>query len=93
MIASPLRRFLPLLLAAPLLGGCGQVDQRALHRLACQQASGSLDMASVGQLDSLRQALGIAPGIDPIRYCRSLGVAMQPPAAGPADESPSSAER
>ena len=81
------------LLAAPLLGACGSVDQKALHRLACQHASGSLDMASVNQLDALRKALGLAPDLDPIAYCRSLGVAME--AGGPHDqkEPPPGAER
>jgi hypothetical protein len=97
LIASPTchsRRSIPLaLLLAPLLVACGSVDQRALHRLACQHASGSLDMASVNQLDALRKALGLAPDLDPIPYCRSLGVSME--AGTPKDQAapPPAAER
>jgi len=32
----------------------------------------------VGQIDELRRALGLAPGVDPIGTCRSLGVTMEP---------------
>lgn len=75
-------------LALPLLVACGPVDHKALHRIACQQASGSLDMASVSQLDVLRKALGIAPGVDPIRYCRSLGVTLEPLPSTQAEPAP-----
>ena len=32
----------------------------------------------MGQIDELRRALGLAPGVDPIGTCRSLGVSMEP---------------
>ena len=35
-------------------------------------------LQSVGQLDGLRKALGLAPGVDPIGTCRSLGVTKEP---------------
>lgn len=79
-------------LAAPLLVACGSPDHQALHRIACQQAAGSLDLASLNQLDGLRKALGLAPGLDPIEYCRSLGVSLQP-AASDAAAPPPAAER
>lgn len=59
-----------------LISGCGQPDTRALHKLACQQVAGSIDLQSVSQLDLLRKALGVAPGVDPIGTCRALGVAL-----------------
>ena len=60
------------------LAGCGQADGQALQKLACQHAANSIDLQSVGQVDSLRKALGVAPGIDPLQTCRALGVAMDP---------------
>ena len=39
-------------------------------------------LQSVGQLDALRKALGLAPGVDPIGTCRSLGVTMEPKPQG-----------
>jgi hypothetical protein len=36
----------------------------------------------VGQLDALRKALGVAPGVDPIASCRALGVQMEPKPQG-----------
>lgn len=68
------------LLATPLLllSGCGAPDTRALHKLACEQAAASLDIQSVAQMDALRKALGVAPGVDPIQQCRALGAAMGP---------------
>jgi len=63
-----------------LLSGCGTPDTRALKKLACEQAAANLDMQSVSQLDALRKALGLAPGMDPIQQCRSLGASMDPAA-------------
>ena len=68
------------LLSAPLgvaiLAGCGKPDTRALQMLACQQVANSIDVNSVSQLDLLRKAMGVAPGVDPIGTCRELGVPM-----------------
>jgi hypothetical protein len=81
-----MRRRSPLICATVLLlAGCGPPDTRALQKLACEQAASSFDMASVAQLDALRKALGVAPGVDPIAHCRSLGARMEPPPA-PASE-------
>ena len=78
-------------LALVLLSGCGRPDPEALQKLACEQAANSFDLNSVGQLDALRKALGVAPGLDPIGRCRALGVPMQsrPPGGGEADQSSS----
>ncbi len=67
-----------------LLAGCGRPDTQALKKLACRQAAKTMtiDLQSVGQLDALRQALGLAPGVDPIGACRSLGVTMEPTPQG-----------
>jgi hypothetical protein len=65
-------------LALLLLAGCGRPDGPALQKLACEQVARSIDLQSVGQLDALRKALGVAPGVDPIQTCRDLGVPMQP---------------
>ena len=65
-------------LALALLAGCGRPDSRALHKLACEQVASSIDLQSVTQLDALRKALGVAPGVDPIESCRALGVRMEP---------------
>ena len=62
--------------ALSLISGCGQPDTRALKKLACQQVASSIDLQSVGQLDLLRKALGVAPDVDPIGTCRDLGVPM-----------------
>ena len=89
-----MRRWSPLLSALPLLllGGCLRPDAQALQKLACEQAAASLDMQSVSQLDALRKALGVAPGVDPIEQCRALGARMEaPPAAGSPSEQPSGA--
>ena len=34
----------------------------------------NIDLQSVSQLDALRKALGLAPGVDPIGACRALGI-------------------
>lgn len=69
-----MRRFSPLVATTLLLlHGCGPPDTKALQKLACEQASTSLDMQSVAQIDALRKALGVAPGVDPIQHCRSIG--------------------
>lgn len=60
------------------LAGCGRPDGQALQRLACEQVANSIDLQSVAQLDALRKALGVAPGVDPLQTCRDLGVTMQP---------------
>jgi hypothetical protein len=39
-------------------------------------------LQSVGRLDGLRKALGLAPGVDPIGTCRSLGVTKEPKPQG-----------
>jgi hypothetical protein len=65
-----------------LLAGCGRPDTQALQKLACQQVASTIDLQSVGQLDALRKALGLAPGVDPIGTCRSLGVTMEPKTQG-----------
>lgn len=65
-----------------LLAGCGRPDPQALKKLACGQAAKTFDLQSVGQLDALRKALGLAPGVDPIGACRSLGVTMEPTPQG-----------
>jgi hypothetical protein len=59
-----------------LISACGKPDPRALQILACQQVANSIDLQSVSQLDLLRKALGVAPGVDPVGTCRELGVAM-----------------
>jgi len=61
-----------------LITACGKPDTRALQMLACQQVANSIDVQSVSQLDLLRKALGVAPGVDPIGTCRALGVTMGP---------------
>lgn len=61
--------------------GCGKPDTRALQQLACQHVAGSIDVQSVSQIDTLRKALGLAPGVDPLGTCRELGVAIDNPAA------------
>lgn len=66
-----------------LLSACGTPDTKALHTLACQQAANTVDLQSVAQLDLLRKALGVAPGVDPIGTCKALGVDMNPKTAPP----------
>ena len=36
----------------------------------------------MNQLDALRKALGLAPGVDPIESCRALGAKMEPSQLG-----------
>lgn len=59
-----------------MLGGCVRPDGRALQKLACEHVASTIDVQSVGQLDALRKALGVAPGVDPLQTCRDLGVTM-----------------
>ena len=85
-----------LLLSMALVAGCGAPDLKALQKLACQQASASIDLQSVSQIDTLRKALGLAPGVDPLGTCRALGVAMEPqprPGAQPQAETESEANQ
>lgn len=72
------------LAALGLLAGCGRPDGRALQTIACQQVANTIDLQSVGQIDALRKALGLAPGVDPIGTCRELGVKMEPSVPGAA---------
>jgi len=65
------------------LASCGPPDPRALQRLACEQAGANLDIQSLGQLDALRKALGVAPDVDPIEACRAVGVELNPSPATP----------
>ena len=84
------------LLVMALAAGCGAPDLKALQKLACQQASASIDLQSVSQMDALRKALGLAPGVDPLGTCRALGVAMEPqprPGAQPQAETESEANQ
>jgi hypothetical protein len=69
-------------MALALLAGCGRPDGQALQKLACQQVATTIDLQSVGQLDALRKALGVAPGVDPLETCRALGVPMEPGSQG-----------
>jgi hypothetical protein len=79
--------------AVVLLAGCGRPDGQALQRLACEQVTNSIDLQSVSQLDALRKALGVAPGVDPLQTCRALGVTMEPnPQGGGATEEGNSME-
>lgn len=78
------RRSLLIAFTPLLLIGCGAPDTRALKTIACEQAAASLDMQSVSQIDALRKALGLAPGVDPLQQCRALGVKMEPAAGGAA---------
>ena len=69
---------LGLVLTSALLTACQAPDGRALQKLACEQAAANLDLQSVSQMDALRKALGVAPGVDPIRTCKELGADMTP---------------
>lgn len=71
------------------LAGCGKPDVSALQRMACEQAATNVDLQSVQQLDALRKALGVAPDVDPLAFCQSIGARMTaPPASGtsPSDQ-------
>ena len=65
-------------IALGLLAGCGRPDTQALQKMACEQVASTIDLRSVAQLDALRKALGLAPGVDPIASCRALGATMGP---------------
>lgn len=65
-----------------LLAGCGRPDTQALKKLACEQVASTIDLQSVAQLDALRKALGLAPGVDPIESCRALGATITPESQG-----------
>jgi hypothetical protein len=74
--------------AVVALAGCGRPDGQALQKLACEQVASSIDLQSVSQLDALRKALGVAPGVDPLQTCRALGVTLEPkPQGGEGDNS------
>ena len=62
------------LLVLGFISACGRPDGQALKKLACEQMVNNIDLQSVSQLDALRKALGLAPGVDPIGACRSLGI-------------------
>lgn len=62
--------------AGLLLAGCGKPDVKALHRMGCEQAAATVDLQSVKQLDALRKGLGVAPQVDPVAYCESIGASM-----------------
>ena len=71
------------------LTACGKPDVTALQKLACEQAGANLDLQSVQQLDALRKALGIAPDVDPLAHCTSIGAVMKPAAQpGSANDQP-----
>ena len=57
-----------------LIPACGRPDGQALKKLVCEQVVKNIYLQSVGQLDALRQAFGLAPGVDPIGACRALGI-------------------
>ena len=75
---------------ALLAGLAGCADPNAWKRTACEQAHAQLGQATVQQIELLRKALGLAPEVDPVAYCRSIGAAMGSPAPTPAErQSPS----
>ena len=75
---------------ALLAGLVGCADPNAWKRTACEQAHAQLGQATVQQIELLRKALGLAPEVDPVAYCRSIGAAMGSPAPTPAEgQSPS----
>ena len=67
---------LALLGLALLAGLAGCADPNAWKRTACEQAHAQLGQATVQQIELLRKALGLAPEVDPVAYCRSIGAAM-----------------
>lgn len=77
-----------------VLAGCGQPDVSALQRMACEQAAANVDLQSVQQLDALRKALGVAPDVDPLAFCQSIGAKMTPSqASGSSEAAQTEAER
>ena len=76
-------RALALALCLSAISACSAPDGKALKKLACEQASASLDLQSLSQLDSLRKALGVAPDVDPILACKALGANMEPAKQAP----------
>jgi hypothetical protein len=68
------RGWLGALVVLGFISACGRPDGQALKKLACEQMVNNIDLQSVSQLDALRKALGLAPGVDPIGACRSLGI-------------------
>ena len=81
---------LALLGLALLAGLAGCADPNAWKRTACEQAHAQLGQATVQQIELLRKALGLAPEVDPVAYCRSIGAAMGSPAPTQAEgQSPS----
>ena len=77
--------------AVGLLTSCGSPDLKALQKIACEQAAASIDLQSIAQMDALRKALGVAPDVDPVNYCRSLGAVMEPQLKRKIQETPESA--
>jgi len=77
--------------AVGLLSSCGSPDLKALQKIACEQAAASIDLQSIAQMDALRKALGVAPDVDPVNYCRSLGAVMEPQLKRNIQETPESA--
>jgi hypothetical protein len=77
--------------AVGLLSSCGSPDLKALQKIACEQAAASIDLQSIAQMDALRKALGVAPDVDPINYCRSLGAVMEPQVKQDPQQSPEGA--
>ena len=69
---------LGVILITGLLAGCQAPDGTAMQNLACEHAATNLDMQSMSQMDALRKALGVAPGVDPISACKALGADMTP---------------
>ena len=86
-------RVLPLAAVAAigLLSSCGSPDLKALQTIACEQAAASIDLQSIAQMDALRKALGVAPDVDPINHCRSVGAVMEPQVKQNTEESPEGA--
>jgi len=64
------------------LAGCGKPDVTALQKMGCEQAATTVDLQSVKQLDALRKALGVAPDVDPVAFCESIGAKMTGQGAG-----------
>jgi len=80
--AKPMGR-VGLIALALVAGLTGCADPNAWKRTACQQASAQLGAATVQQIELLRKALGLAPEVDPVAYCRSIGASMGSPAPSP----------